>query len=61
MTIITNVIPDIDLLDVPENTSITVLNKHTNDVEVKVTHENEETLLNFIVEVWGIQEYDIIN
>ena len=61
MTIITNVIPDIDLFYVPENTSITVLNKYTNDVEVKITHENEETLLNFIVKVWGIQEYDIIN
>ena len=60
MTIITNVIPDIDLLDVPENTSITVLNKHTNDVEVKVTHEDEKTILNFVTYVWGVQEYCII-
>lgn len=63
MTIICDVIQTLDLSVIPEGTSITVLSRLTNSVEIKVTHDDQLTLLRLVRQVWGIEpdNYDTID
>ena len=59
MTIICDVIPEIDFSFIPEGTTITVLSRfkfNPNTIEVKVTHPDELTLLRLVQQVWGFDE-----
>jgi hypothetical protein len=66
MTIICDVIPDIDLSLVPDGTTITVLSRfkfNPNTIEVKVSHHDELVLLRLVQQTWGFDsdQYSVLD
>lgn len=59
MTVICDVLPEIDLSLVPDGTVIVVLSRfkfNKNCVEIKVSHSDELTLLRLVQQTWGFDE-----